>query len=240
MCGRRSFCFSEGWCKRSRVLLVSFLLLFVAVSSLAAWPTSAAKKAEEPIQALAEVLAPVEVVEPEVFQIPAPTTMEPLMPSTDSSQSSAQEFLSQLKDVQTQVNDNRKVSNETKAEMNDLIEKLQAYFALEEVEDAIAAETLAKLDEVLLEKEETNKRLDRVEKLLEKEKGTKPFLSAGMALGFHEGLPVFGISGQAGVRLGGSLTASIGGTYMFGSFGNAVWEKNLDRMQVTGLIGWEF
>lgn len=212
---------------RSRVLLVSFLLLFVAVSSLAAWPTSAAKKAEEPIQALAEVLAQAEVV-------------EPLMPSTDSSQSSAQEFLSQLKDVQTQVNDNRKVSNETKAEMNDLIEKLQAYFALEEVEDAIAAETLAKLDEVLLEKEETNKRLDRVEKLLEKEKGTKPFVSAEMALGFHEGLPVFGISGQAGVRLGGSLTASIGGTYMFGSFGNAVWEKNLDRMQVTGLIGWEF
>lgn len=241
MCGRRSFHFSEGFGEHSKVLLVSFLLLCVAVSSLAAWPTSVAKKAEEPIQVLADVL-PVahEVPDPVTYQMPSPTSVEPQMPSTESSQNYAETFLTQLKDVQTQVNDNRKVSDQTKSEMNNLIEKLESYFRLEEIEDAMTEQMLAKLEEVNTLNREQSAQLDRMEMLLQKEKRSKPFLGVGMALGFHDGLPVFGVSGQAGIRLGGSLTASVGGTYMFGDFGNPVWERNLDRVQVTGLIGWEF
>lgn len=243
MCGRRSENCSIVSRMLCRVLLASFLLLFVAVSSLAAWPSNEKTPAEDPLLKLMESLpVEVEVKEEPVLPIePQPT------PSTNSSQTADLGLMLQLEKLNVELAGSKKVSQEIKDDFAILMAAVREYFVLEDIEDALAAENAAKLDaltEHAYNQEqqlvEQGKEIAEVKALLKKEKGSKPFMAAGLAMGFNEGIPQFGLSGQFGVRFGGSFTASLGGTYMVGSVTNPSFGLDLNKVTVTGLIGWEF
>ncbi len=242
MCGRRFATFSIGWGRRSRVLLVSSLLLLLVLSSLAAWPTRQAEtaEAEDPALVLTEVLA-----QPE--QEKAPEIPLQQKSSTSSSEISYQELLKHAARLETQLNSSRKVTSDLKTDYNSLLERIEAYIALEQAEDALATETAQKLDTVtgqateLADKVESQgTQIADLSKALDKERQTKPFAAIGLATGFENGEPVYGLSSQVGLRIGRSFMTSLQTTYMFGAFNDSVWEKNKDRLTVTGLIGWEF
>lgn len=241
MCGRRSRHFSVGSSKLFRVLLASSLLACLVLSPLAAWPTKQAEPMPEPMQTTVETFIPQEVEEPA-----QPTDLQPT-PSTDSKQNADPGLMEQLEELQTQLTSSKRVSQDIKDEFASLVNQLATYFALEEVEDALAEETAAKLESISeycaaadKKLDEQNAEIEEIKALLKKEKSSKPFIGAGLALGIDEGVPVFGVSAQAGIRFGGSFTASVGGTYMIGSFASPSFGLELDRFTVTGLIGWEF
>ena len=89
-----------------------------------------------------------------------------------------------------------------------------------------------------LEKE-NDKLIEDNTKLL-KEKKSKFFADAGLAFGFENKALQFGLAGDIGMRFGSSLLGKIGATYMFGSFAEADFGWNIDKLTVSATVGWEW
>ena len=214
--------------------------------SLAAWPTKSAKTEEssqqEPIATAKEILIQ---QESEVEQ-PSPTG-SPKMLSTDYSTINSKELMQRVVDLQNSLESSKKVTVEIKDTVAELASAFQAYTELEQVEDALAKENSAKLDRMAASNVdyanrnvelETEKEI--LENALKKEQSTKMFTNIGLVVGFQDKTPVYGASAQVGVRLGKGLTLAVGGQYMFGTFTNAKFESDIDRMAFTGSVGWEW
>lgn len=242
MCSVRSRKYSAGSGKPCRVLLASLLLLCLALPSLGAWPTRQERIApavEDPISSAATAAAlPIAEEEAEEQEASA-TSSQPIQLSV-SKESNLSGLVEQLNRLEDTLSSSKRISAEIKQDVNDVMSALAAYVALEEAEDSLAKDNAAKLELIADHSVAIQEELEDCKAELKKANATKMFANVGLTMGFDNGTPAFGMSGNVGVRIKKSLMLSLGTTYMFGSFSNAVFDMDLDRLSFTGSIGWEW
>ena len=130
---------------------------------------------------------------------------------------------------------------------DELVKSIELIKSIDEAEDQIASSTVNELKDISAQlttiKADLAKKegeYEEVVKTLKKEQSTKLFANVGLVLGFQKSAPVYGANANVGIRLGKSMTLSVGAQYMFGSFSNMVFDNNIDRLAFTGSIGWEW
>ena len=81
---------------------------------------------------------------------------------------------------------------------------------------------------------------EELETSLKKANGTKFFADFGVAVGFGEASVMYGLTGDIGMRFGGSFMVKTGVQYMVGSFGSLNLGWDLKKMTVNATVGWEW
>lgn len=222
-----------------KVLLACSLLALLALQPLQAWPLKSSQT-EEKIKTESTVQS---------TQLIAQTQQEPL--STLSTTSSS-ENMNALQDYATSLKDElvkevKKLPDSYVNKFDELVKSIELIKSIDEAEDQIASSTVNELKDISsqlttikadLAKKEGE--YEEVVKTLKKEQSTKLFANVGLVLGFQKSAPVYGANANIGIRLGKSMTLSVGAQYMFGSFANMVFDSNIDRLAFTGSIGWEW
>lgn len=222
-----------------KVLLAGSLLALLALQPLQAWPLRSSQT-EEKIKTESSVQS---------TQLIAQTQQEPL--STLSTTSSS-ENMNALQDYATSLKDElvkevKKLPDSYVDKFDELVKSIELIKSIDEAEDQIASSTVNELKDISsqlttikadLAKKEGE--YEEVVKTLKKEQSTKLFANVGLVLGFQKSAPVYGANANIGIRLGKSMTLSVGAQYMFGSFANMVFDSNIDRLAFTGSIGWEW
>lgn len=223
-----------------KVLLACSLLALLALQPLQAWPLKSSQT-EEKIKTTESSAQSTQII--------AQTLQEPL--STLSTTSSI-ESMNALQDYATSLKDElvkevKKLPDSYVDKFDELVKSIELIKSIDEAEDQIASSTVNELKDISsqlttikadLAKKEGE--YEEVVKTLKKEQSTKLFANVGLVLGFQKSAPVYGANANIGIRLGKSMTLSVGAQYMFGSFSNMVFDKNIDRLAFTGSIGWEW
>ena len=159
--------------------------------------------------------------------------------------SALQDYATSLKDEL--VKEVKKLPDSYVDKFDELVKSIELIKSIDEAEDQIASSTVNELKDISsqlttikadLAKKEGE--YEEVVKTLKKEQSTKLFANVGLVLGFQKSAPVYGANANVGIRLGKSMTLSVGAQYMFGSFSNMVFDNNIDRLAFTGYIGWEW
>lgn len=222
-----------------KVLLAGSLLALLALQPLQAWPLRSSQT-EEKIKTESSVQS---------TQLIAQTQQEPL--STLSTTSSS-ENMNALQDYATSLKDElvkevKKLPDSYVDKFDELVKSIELIKSIDEAEDQIASSTVNELKDISAQlttiKADLAKKegeYEEVVKTLKKEQSTKLFANVGLVLGFQKSAPVYGANANIGIRLGKSMTLSVGAQYMFGSFSNMVFDNNIDRLAFTGSIGWEW
>lgn len=222
-----------------KVLLACSLLALLALQPLQAWPLRSSQT-EEKIKTDSSAQS---------TQLIAQIQQEPL--STLSTTSSS-ENMNALQDYATSLKDElvkevKKLPDSYVDKFDELVKSIELIKSIDEAEDQIASSTVNELKDISsqlttikadLAKKEGE--YEEVVKTLKKEQSTKLFANVGLVLGFQKSAPVYGANANIGIRLGKSITLSVGAQYMFGSFANMVFDSNIDRLAFTGSIGWEW
>lgn len=222
-----------------KVLLAGSLLALLALQPLQAWPLRSSQT-EEKIKTDSSAQS---------TQLIAQIQQEPL--STLSTTSSS-ENMNALQDYATSLKDElvkevKKLPDSYVDKFDELVKSIELIKSIDEAEDQIASSTVNELKDISsqlttikadLAKKEGE--YEEVVKTLKKEQSTKLFANVGLVLGFQKSAPVYGANANIGIRLGKSMTLSVGAQYMFGSFSNMVFDNNIDRLAFTGSIGWEW
>ena len=222
-----------------KVLLACSFVALLALQPLQAWPLKSSQT-EEKIKTDSSAQS---------TQLIAQTQQEPL--STLSTTSSS-ENMSALQDYATSLKDElvkevKKLPDSYVDKFDELVKSIELIKSIDEAEDQIASSTVNELKDISsqlttikadLAKKEGE--YEEVVKTLKKEQSTKLFANVGLVLGFQKSAPVYGANSNVGIRLGKSMTLSVGAQYMFGSFSNMVFDNNIDRLAFTGSIGWEW
>lgn len=222
-----------------KVLLAGSLLALLALQPLQAWPLKSSQT-EEKIKTESSV---------QNTQLIAQTQQEQLstLSTTSSSENmnALQDYAMSLKDEL--VKEVKKLPDSYVDKFDELVKSIELIKSIDEAEDQIASSTVNELKDIssqlttikadLAKKEGEYK---EVVKTLKKEQSTKLFANVGLVLGFQKSAPVYGANANVGIRLGKSMTLSVGAQYMFGSFSNMVFDNNIDRLAFTGSIGWEW
>lgn len=220
MCGRRSKDFSMASGRLCKALLVCSLLAFFAVMPLAAWWGA-----------------------PEVIQEPEATSSLQTLPSTSCSNGTGTE-LKDLSQVLSQLQTGKKVTAEIYDKAVALKTELEAYFKLEEVEDAEEARIVKEyeLNTALLA--ESNSKLEEENKTLQekldKAVRSKFFANVGALYSFKGKL---GLSTNVGMRIGDGMMVSTGVQYMIGTLGDVakiVSDFNAEDLTASVTVGWEW
>ena len=220
MCGRRSKDFSMASGRLCKALLVCSLLAFFAVMPLAAWWGA-----------------------PEVIQEPEATSSLQTLPSTSCSNGTGTE-LKDLSQVLSQLQTGKKVTAEIYDKAVALKTELEAYFKLEEVEDAEEARIVKEyeLNTALLA--ESNSKLEEENKTLQekldKAVRSKFFANVGALYSFKGKL---GLSTNVGMRIGDGMMVSTGVQYMIGTLGDVakiVSDFNAEDLTASVKVGWEW
>ena len=220
MCGRRSKDFSMASGRLCKALLVCSLLAFFAVMPLAAWWGA-----------------------PEVIQEPEATSSLQTLPSTSCSNGTGTE-LKDLSQVLSQLQTGKKVTAEIYDKAVALKTELEAYFKLEEVEDAEGARIVKEyeLNTALLA--ESNSKLEEENKTLQekldKAVRSKFFANVGALYSFKGKL---GLSTNVGMRIGDGMMVSTGVQYMIGTLGDVakiVSDFNAEDLTASVTVGWEW
>lgn len=220
MCGRRSKDFSMASGRLCKALLVCSLLAFFAVMPLAAWWGA-----------------------PEVIQEPEATSSLQTLPSTSCSNGTGTE-LKDLSQVLSQLQTGKKVTAEIYDKAIALKTELEAYFKLEEVEDAEEARIVKEyeLNTALLA--ESNSKLEEENKTLQekldKAVRSKFFANVGALYSFKGKL---GLSTNVGMRIGDGMMVSTGVQYMIGTLGDVakiVSDFNAEDLTASVTVGWEW
>ena len=220
MCGRRSKDFSMASGRLCKALLVCSLLAFFAVMPLAAWWGA-----------------------PEVIQEPEATSSLQTLPSTSCSNGTGTE-LKDLSQVLSQLQTGKKVTAEIYDKAVALKTELEAYFKLEEVEDAEEARIVKEyeLNTALLA--ESNSKLEEENKTLQekldKAVRSKFFANVGALYSFKGKL---GLSTNVGMRIGDGMMVSTGVQYMIGTLGDVakiVSDFNAEDLTAYVTVGWEW
>lgn len=222
-----------------RALLVCFFVALLALQPLQAWPLRSSQT-EEKIKIDSSVQS---------TQLIAQTQQEPL--STLSTTSSS-ENMNALQDYATSLKDElvkevKKLPDSYVDKFDELVKSIELIKSIDEAEDQIASSTVnelkdisAQLDNIKSDLAKKEGEYEEVVKTLKKEQSSKFFANLGLVLGFQKSTPVYGLSTSIGLRLGKSMTISVGAQYMFGSFSKMVFDKDIDRLAFTGSIGWEW
>lgn len=220
MCGRKSKDFSMASGRLCKALLVCSLLAFSAVMPLAAWWGA-----------------------PEVIQEPEATSSLQTLPSTSCSNGTGTE-LKDLSQVLSQLQTGKKVTAEIYDQAVALKTELEAYFKLEEVEDAEEARIMKEyeLNSALLA--ESNSKLEEENKTLQekldKAVRSKFFANVGALYSFKGKL---GVSTNVGMRIGDGMMVSTGVQYMIGTLGDVakiVSDFNAEDLTASVTVGWEW
>lgn len=220
MCGRKSKDFSMASGRLCKALLVCSLLAFFAVMPLAAWWGA-----------------------PEVIQEPEATTSLQTLPSTSCSNGTGTE-LKDLSQVLSQLQTGKKVTAEIYDQAIALKTELEAYFKLEEVEDAEEARIMKEyeLNTALLA--ESNSKLEEENKTLQekldKAVRSKFFANIGALYSFKGKL---GVSTNVGMRIGDGMMVSTGVQYMIGTLGDVgkiISNFNTEDLTASVTVGWEW
>lgn len=203
-----------------KALLVCSLLAFFAVMPLAAWWGA-----------------------PEVIQEPEATSSLQTLPSTSCSNGTGKE-LKDLSQVLSQLQTGKKVTAEIYDQAIALKTELEAYFKLEEVEDAEEARikkeyelNTALLAESNSKLEEENKTL---QEKLDKAVRSKFFANVGALYSFKGKL---GVSTNVGMRIGDGMMVSTGVQYMIGTLGDVakiISDFNAEDLTASVTVGWEW
>ena len=203
-----------------KALLVCSLLAFFAVMPLAAWWGA-----------------------PEVIQEPEATSSLQTLPSTSYSNGTGTE-LKDLSQVLSQIQTGKKVTAEIYDQAVALKTELEAYFKLEEVEDAEEARIMKEyeLNTALLA--ESNSKLEEENKTLQekldKAVRSKFFANIGALYSFKGKL---GVSTNIGMRIGDGMMVSTGVQYMIGTLGDVakiVSDFNAEDLTASVTVGWEW
>ena len=222
-----------------KVLLACSLLALLALQPLQAWPLKSSQT-EEKIKTESSVQS---------TQLIAQTQQEPLstLSTTSSSENmnALQNYATSLKDEL--VKEVKKLPDSYVDKFDELVKSIELIKSIDEAEDQIASSTVNELKDISAQlttiKADLAKKegeYEEVVKTLKKEQSTKLFANVGLVLGFQKSAPVYGANANVGIRLGKSMTLSVGAQYMFGSFSNMVFDNNIDRLAFTGSIGWEW
>ena len=220
MCGRKSKDFSMASGRLCKALLVCSLLAFFAVMPLAAWWGA-----------------------PEVIQEPEATSSLQTLPSTSCSNGTGKE-LKDLSQVLSQLQTGKKVTAEIYDQAIALKTELEAYFKLEEVEDAEEARIMKEyeLNTALLA--ESNSKLEEENKTLQekldKAVRSKFFANVGALYSFKGKL---GVSTNVGMRIGDGMMISTGVQYMIGTLGDVakiISDFNAEDLTASVTVGWEW
>lgn len=220
MCGRKSKDFSMASGRLCKALLVCSLLAFFAVMPLAAWWGA-----------------------PEVIQEPEATSSLQTLPSTSCSNGTGTE-LKDLSQVLSQLQTGKKVTAEIYDQAVALKTELEAYFKLEEVEDAEEARIMKEyeLNTALLA--ESNSKLEEENKTLQekldKAVRSKFFANIGALYSFKGKL---GVSTNVGMRIGDGMMVSTGVQYMIGTLGDVgkiISDFNAEDLTASVTVGWEW
>ena len=204
-----------------KALLACLLLVFSAVSPLAAW-WGAPEKIQEPMVAAA----------PQQTQ-----------PSTNCSNGTKTELMD-LSQVLSQLQTGKKVTAEIYDQAVALKTELEAYFKLEEVEDAEEARIMKEyeLNTALLA--ESNSKLEEENKTLQekldKAVRSKFFANVGALYSFKGKL---GVATNVGMRIGDGMMVSTGVQYMIGTLGDVakiVSDFNAEDLTASVTVGWEW
>lgn len=220
MCGTKSRLSSLVSGRLSKALLVFLLSVFFAVMPLAAWWGA-----------------------PEVIQEPEATSSLQTLPSTSCSNGTGTE-LKDLSQVLSQLQTGKKVTAEIYDQAVALKTELEAYFKLEEVEDAEEARIMKEyeLNTALLA--ESNSKLEEENKTLQekldKAVRSKFFANVGALYNFKGKL---GLSTNVGMRIGDGMMVSTGVQYMIGTLGDVakiVSDFNAEDLTASVTVGWEW
>lgn len=220
MCGRKSKDFSMASGRLCKALLVCSLLAFFAVMPLAAWWGA-----------------------PEVIQEPEATSSLQPLPSTSCSNGTGTE-LKDLSQVLSQLQTGKKVTAEIYDQAVALKTELEAYFKLEEVEDAEEARIMKEyeLNTALLA--ESNRTLEEentaLQEKLKKAVRSKFFANVGALYNFKGKL---GVATNVGMRIGDGMMVSTGVQYMIGTLGDVakiISDFNAEDLTASVTVGWEW
>lgn len=204
-----------------KALLACLLLVFSAVSPLAAWWG-----------------APEKIQEPMVAAVPQQT-----QPSTNCS-SGTETGLMDLSQVLSQLQTGKKVTAEIHEQALALQNELEAYFKLEEIEDAEEARLKKEYDVNIAFLSESNRTLEEenatLQEKLKKAVRSKFFANVGALYNFKGKL---GVSTSVGMRIGDGMMVSTGVQYMMGPLGDLLKSFSaFDAEDLTASItvGWEW
>ena len=203
-----------------KALLACLLLVFSAVSPLAAWWGA-----------------------PEAIQETEATSSLQTLPSTSCSNGTGTE-LKDLSQILSQLQTGKKVTAEIYDQAIALKTELEAYFKLEEVEDAEEARIMKEyeLNTALLA--ESNSKLEEENKTLQekldKAVRSKFFANVGALYSFKGKL---GVLTNVGMRIGDGMMLSTGVQYMIGTLGDVdkiISDFNAEDLTASVTVGWEW
>lgn len=221
MCGRRSKIFSMVSGRLCKALLACLLLVFSAVSPLAAWWG-----------------APEVIQEPMVAAAPQQT-----QPSTNCSNGTKTELMD-LSQVLSQLQTGKKVTAEIHEQALALQNELEAYFKLEEIEDAEEARLKQEYDVNIAFLSESNRTLEEentaLQEKLKKAVRSKFFANVGALYNFKGKL---GVATNVGMRIGDGMMVSTGVQYMIGTLGDVakiISDFNAEDLTASVTVGWEW
>lgn len=221
MCGTKSRLSSLVSGRLSKALLVFLLSVFFAVMPLAAW-WGAPEVIQEPIVAAA----------PQQTQ-----------PSTNCSNGTKTELMD-LSQVLSQLQTGKKVTAEIHEQALALQNELEAYFKLEEIEDAEEARLKQEYDVNIAFLSESNRTLEEentaLQEKLKKAVRSKFFANVGALYNFKGKL---GVATNVGMRIGDGMMVSTGVQYMIGTLGDVakiVSDFNAEDLTASVTVGWEW
>lgn len=118
---------------------------------------------------------------------------------------------------------------------------------IEVIEDALAADTKREADAIIEEYNqlagENARQAEEIVKLAQEAK-SKFYLKVGGVIGFEETMmPTWGLSLTAGTKIGKNLLLEAGVEYDIGTFIkpiNGIANPAIDRLRITGSVGWLF
>ena len=222
-----------------KALLAGSLLALLALQPLQAWPIRSSQ-------------TEMKVVETQPVQdtpLSAQIQQEQLSASSTNSNTenmnALQNYAMSLKDEL--VKEVKKLPDSYVDKFDELVKSIELIKSIDEAEDQIASKTVSELKDISTQLDNIKSDLakkegeyEEVVKTLKKEQSSKFFANLGLVLGFQKSTPVYGLSTSIGLRLGKSMTLSVGAQYIFGSFSKMVFDKDIDRLAFTGSIGWEW
>ena len=209
--------YGRGYGMLFRVLLVLSLLLLLALSPLAAWPTG-----QDAGKDSAQDTAMTEERTPE-------GQSQSNISGTASSQSSIEQLISQREstsETEEKASEGKRLSRDESAEL---------YYMLLEARDVAGAlrdASDAKDDEIQSLKADLAK--------AEREAGTKPYLMLDGIVGFDDMKPEFGVGLTVGARIGNDFMVEVGADYMIGTLDRYNNIGSLDSWEFRAGIGWMF
>ena len=81
---------------------------------------------------------------------------------------------------------------------------------------------------------------DRIAEL-EKAASSRPYVKAGLDIGFNDLIPTYGVDAAIGVRIGNHLMVEAGAGYTIGEFvGEPIYDFSMDNLSFNASVGWMF